>query len=66
MNEELSYIRDQRTTSEVNIARVYNHSIVEKREAELKKQKEMEEEENSWLAVCSIVNLLCIQIKNYL
>jgi hypothetical protein len=35
IEEELEYIRDQRTTVEVNIARVYNHSLVEKREREL-------------------------------
>ena len=32
IEEELEYVRDQRTTVEVNIARVYNHSLVEKRE----------------------------------
>ena len=32
IEEELEYVRDQRTTIEVNIARVYNHSLVEKRE----------------------------------
>jgi prefoldin subunit 5 len=36
IEEELEYIRDQRTTVEVNIARVYNHSLVEKREQDIK------------------------------
>ena len=37
INEELEYIKDQKTTTEVNVARVYNHSILENREAQLKK-----------------------------
>jgi hypothetical protein len=39
INEELEYIKDQKTTTEVNVARVYNHSIMENREAQLKKDK---------------------------
>ena len=37
INEELEYIKDQKTTTEVNVARVYNQSIMENREAQLKK-----------------------------
>ena len=40
IEEELEYIRDQRTTVEVNIARIYNHSLVEKREQEMKAAEE--------------------------
>ena len=38
--EELSYIKDQKTTTEVNVARVYNHSLTLKREAQLAKARE--------------------------
>ena len=31
IQEELNYVKDQVTTSEVNIARVYNYSLLEKR-----------------------------------
>ena len=31
ITEELGYIKDQKTTTEVNIARVYNHSLALKR-----------------------------------
>lgn len=31
IQEDLNYVKDQVTTSEVNIARVYNHSLMEKR-----------------------------------
>ena len=31
ISEELSYIKDQKTTTEVNVARVYNHSLALKR-----------------------------------
>ena len=42
INEELEYIKDQKTTTEVNVARVYNHSIMENREAQLKKDNKEE------------------------
>jgi hypothetical protein len=38
-------VRDQRTTVEVNIARIYNHSLVEKREMELKNAQSKEKGE---------------------
>lgn len=31
ITEELAYIKDQKTTTEVNIARIYNHSLALKR-----------------------------------
>lgn len=31
ISEELAYIKDQKTTTEVNVARVYNHSLALKR-----------------------------------
>jgi hypothetical protein len=42
INEELEYIKDQKTTTEVNVARVYNYSILENREAQLKKDAKEE------------------------
>ena len=45
ISEELEYIRDQRTTTEVNIARVYNHSLVEKREQEMKAAEKKEDDD---------------------
>ena len=39
IQEDLNYVKDQVTTSEVNIARVYNYSLLEKR-LEQEKQKE--------------------------
>lgn len=40
ITEELSYIKDQKTTTEVNVARVYNHSLALKREAQLARSRE--------------------------
>ena len=40
ISEELSYIKDQKTTTEVNVARVYNYSLTLKREAQLARSKE--------------------------
>lgn len=31
VTEELAYIKDQKTTTEVNVARIYNHSLALKR-----------------------------------
>lgn len=31
IQEDLNYVKDQVTTSEVNIARVYNYSLLEKK-----------------------------------
>jgi YD repeat-containing protein len=45
ITEELEYVRDQRTTTEVNVARVYNHSLVEKREAELRETQKKNEDD---------------------
>jgi hypothetical protein len=39
IQDDLNYVKDQVTTSEVNIARVYNYSLLEKR---LDQQKEKE------------------------
>jgi prefoldin subunit 5 len=39
INEELTYIKDQKTTTEVNVARVYNYSILENREKQLQQDK---------------------------
>lgn len=36
IQEDLNYVKDQVTTSEVNIARVYNYSLLEKRLEEQK------------------------------
>jgi prefoldin subunit 5 len=44
INEELAYIKDQKTTTEVNVARVYNYSIMENREAQILAAKKAEEE----------------------
>ena len=38
--EELAYIKDQKTTTEVNVARVYNYSLSLKREKQLAKDRE--------------------------
>lgn len=40
ITEELSYIKDQKTTTEVNVARVYNHSLALKREQQIARSKE--------------------------
>lgn len=46
ITEELAYIKDQKTTTEVNVARVYNYSILENREAQLKEAAKKEEEDD--------------------
>ena len=38
--EELAYVKDQKTTTEVNVARVYNHSLALKREQQIAKDRE--------------------------
>lgn len=40
ITEELSYIKDQKTTTEVNVSRVYNHSLALKREQQMKEAEE--------------------------
>jgi prefoldin subunit 5 len=40
IGEELAYIKDQKTTTEVNVARVYNHSLTLKREQQLATARE--------------------------
>ena len=40
ISEELAYIKDQKTTTEVNVARVYNHSLALKREQQIARSKE--------------------------
>lgn len=40
ITDELSYIKDQKTTTEVNVARVYNHSLALKREQQIARSKE--------------------------
>ena len=35
ITDELSYIKDQKTTTEVNVARVYNYSLAQKREQQI-------------------------------
>mgnify|MGYP000908241482 CR=1 FL=1 len=40
ITEELAYIKDQKTTTEVNIARIYNHSLAIKREQQIARAKE--------------------------
>jgi prefoldin subunit 5 len=40
ITEELGYIKDQKTTTEVNIARIYNHSLALKREQQLARTRE--------------------------
>jgi prefoldin subunit 5 len=39
VTEELAYIKDQKTTTEVNVARVYNHSLALKREQQIARSK---------------------------
>ena len=40
ITEELSYIKDQKTTTEVNVSRVYNHSLTLKREQQMQEAQE--------------------------
>jgi hypothetical protein len=40
ITEELAYIKDQKTTTEVNIARIYNHSLALKREQQIARARE--------------------------
>ena len=42
ISEELSYIKDQKTTTEVNVARVYNHSLALKREQQIAESRSKE------------------------
>jgi len=36
VNEDIDYLKDQITTTEVNIARVYNYDVIKRREERLK------------------------------
>lgn len=40
ISEELAYVKDQKTTTEVNVARVYNHSLQLKREQQIARAQE--------------------------
>jgi len=40
ITEELAYIKDQKTTTEVNVARVYNLSLALKREQQIARARE--------------------------
>ena len=40
ITEELAYIKDQKTTTEVNVARVYKHSLALKREQQIARARE--------------------------
>jgi prefoldin subunit 5 len=44
ISEELAYVKDQKTTTEVNVARVYNYSLQLKREQQIARAKEESEE----------------------